>query len=186
MNTKRSALIALPLAALLLAGCGQGGSSKAGFLSGVADMARQKIHENNLRIGSDSGLPKAELTPQGDLLIDGRKIAANAQQHQLLLNYRHVLESIASEGLDVGMQGADLAGKAVSETVSGVVSGREDEAKQRVREQAEQVKDSARDLCKKLPDLLKAQEELAAAMPEFKPYARMTPGKLKDCQAKLD
>jgi hypothetical protein len=184
MNTQRSLFVALPLAALLLAGCGQGGSSKGGFLSGVSGMARQKILENNMEIHGDSGLPKAELTPQGDLLIDGRKIAADAKQHELLLKYRHVLESIAIEGVDVGMQGADLAGKAVSETVSGALSGHADEAKEHVRAEAEQVKNSARDLCKKLPDLLNAQNELAAAMPEFKPYARMTPDKLKKCEVK--
>jgi hypothetical protein len=184
MNTHRKLFLALPLAALLLAGCGQGGSSKGGFLSGVSDMARQKILENNMQIGGSNGAPKAELTPQGDLIIDGRKVAANAQQHELLLKYRHVLESIAIEGVDVGMQGANLAGNAVRETVSGALSGHSDEAKERVREQAEQVRTSARDLCKKLPDLLNAQNELAAAMPEFKPYARMTPDKLKKCDAK--
>ena len=145
-------------------------------------MARQKITENNLQIGSGSGLPKAELTPQGDLLIDGRKIAANANQHELLLKYRHVLESIAIEGVDVGMQGAQLAGNAVQEAVSGATSGNSDAAKAHIKAEAEQVKNSARDLCKKLPDLLSAQNELAAAMPEFKPYARMTPDKLKNCK----
>lgn len=181
MNTKRNFFLAVPLAALLLAGCGQDGSPKGGFLSGVSDMARQKIRENNLQIHGDNGLPKAELTPQGDLLIDGRKIAADARQHELLLKYRHVLESIAIEGVDVGMQGANLAENAVRETVSGALSGHSDEAKEHVRAEAEQVKTSARGLCEKLPELLSAQNDLAAALPEFKPYARMTPDKLKNC-----
>ena len=187
MNSKRSLLIVLPLVALLVAGCGQFGSNDSsgshGMLSGIADMARKKIAEQNIEIGGDSGLPKAELTPQGDLLIDGRKIAANANQHALLLKYRQLLESIAVEGVDVGVQGANLAGKAVHEALSSAVSGKSKDTEDRVKSDAEKVKASARTLCEKLPALLSSQQELAAALPEFRPYARMTAADMKDCNA---
>lgn len=188
MNAKRSFLIVIPLLALLAAGCDRFGSNDSsgshGMLSGLADMARKKIAEQNLEIGSDSGLPRAVLTPQGDLLIDGRKVAANASQHALLLKYRQMLESISVEGVDVGVQGANLAGKAMHEALSNAVSGKSKDAEDRVKSEAEQVKASARTLCGHLPALLSSQQQLAAAMPEFRPYARMTPADLKHCDTR--
>ena len=130
--------------------------------------------------GSDDR-PKAEITPQGDLLIEGRKVPANAEQHALLVQYRKQVEGVASAGMDIGVQGAELGVKAATEAIKGIFSGDPDGVEQRVEAEAEQIKASARKLCDQLPSMLQTQASLAAAMPEFKPYATMTQEDIDDC-----
>lgn len=130
---------------------------------------------------SDDTRPKAEITPQGELLIDGRKIEANAQQHALLLQYRKQIEAVAGAGMDIGVQGAELGVKAATEAIKGIFSGNPDDVEQRVEAEAEQIKLSARKLCDQLPAMLETQTALAAAMPEFRPYATMDEDDIDDC-----
>lgn len=142
-------------------------------------------HHNGITVTNDEdpndGRPKAEITPQGDLLIDGRKIEANAQQHALLLQYRKQIEGVAGAGMDIGVQGAELGVKAATEAIKGIFSGNPDDVEQRVEAEAEQIKLSARKLCDQLPAMLETQTALAAAMPEFRPYATMDQSDIDDC-----
>lgn len=161
------------------------------------DKAREKVRNENIsisgdfhiggpdvRIGDvhrDSGLPKAEITPQGDLLIEGRKVAVDPAQHALLVDYRGRIEQIAFTGMDIGVQGADLAGKAIGEAFAGIFSGKTDEIEQRVEAEADAIKASARQLCDQLPALYQTQQALAASLPEFRPYATMDQDDIDDC-----
>jgi len=142
-------------------------------------------NHNGITVTTDEdpndGRPKAEITPQGDMLIDGRKIEANAQQHALLLQYRRQIEAVASAGMDIGVQGAELGVKAATEAIKGIFSGNPDDVEQRVEAEAEQIKLSARKLCDQLPAMLETQTALAAAMPEFRPYATMDQDDIDDC-----
>jgi hypothetical protein len=142
-------------------------------------------HHNGITVTTDEdandGRPKAEITPQGDLLIDGRKIEANAQQHALLLQYRRQIEAVAGAGMDIGVQGAELGVRAATEAIKGIFSGNPDDVEQRVEAEAEQIKLSARKLCDQLPAMLETQTALAAAMPQFRPYATMDQGDIDDC-----
>lgn len=163
------------------------------------DKARAKLATENIDLadfhvdGNDRGVviiddgskddsrPKAELTPQGDLLIEGRKIEANPEQHALLVQYRKQVEGVAHAGMDIGVQGAELGVKAATEAIKGIFSGNTDDVEQRVEAEAEQIKLAARKLCDQLPAMLDTQTKLAAAMPEFKPYATMDQGDIDDC-----
>ena len=101
----------------------------------------------------------------------------------LLVKYRQQLEKIARDGVAIGMQGVDLAGKAVSTALSGIVSGNSAETNARIESEAGKIKTSARQLCADLPALLSTQQELAAALPEIRPYAKMTADDSKDCHS---
>jgi hypothetical protein len=142
-------------------------------------------HHNGITVTTDEdpndGRPKAEITPQGDLLIDGRRIEANTQQHALLLEYRKQIEAVAGAGMDIGVQGAELGVKAATEAIKGIFSGNPEDVEQRVEAEAEQIKLSARKLCDQLPAMLETQTALAAAMPEFRPYATMDQDDIDDC-----
>jgi hypothetical protein len=142
-------------------------------------------NHNGVSVSTDEdandGRPKAEITPQGELLIDGRKIEANARQHALLLQYRKQIEAVAGAGMDIGVQGAELGVKAATEAIKGIFSGNPDDVEQRVEAEAEQIKLSARKLCDQLPAMLETQTALAAAMPEFRPYATMDQDDVDDC-----
>lgn len=126
--------------------------------------------------------PKAEITPAGELLIDGRKVAANAQQQALLKEYRGHVEKIALAGMDVGVAGADLGMKAATEAIGAVFSGNGDQVEQRMEAEAKRIEAAAMTLCGYLPAMLDTQDRLAAAMPEFRPYATMDQADVDDCR----
>lgn len=142
----------------------------------------------NVRVGGESrpGTPKAELTPQGDLLVDGKKVAVDASQQALLKRYRGQVEQVALAGMEIGVQGADLAGKAVTEAIGGIFNGNSDGIEQRVEAQADGIKAAARALCGHLPALYETQQALAASVPEFKPYATMEQSDIDDCMKDTD
>lgn len=126
--------------------------------------------------------PKAEITPTGDLLIEGKAVAINNDQRALLLEHRAHIISIAESGMEIGVQGADLAAKAMGEAVKGIFSGKsEQEIEKTVEAEAASIKQSATKLCALLPAMLGSQQKLAVAVPEFKPYATMTQEDIDEC-----
>ncbi len=146
----------------------------------ATDEARKELATGNIEISKDQQT-KAEITPQGDLLIQGKQITANAEQRKLLLEYRGHIAGIATAGIDIGLQGADLAGKAVGEALKGVLTGNTDQIEQKIEAEAEGIEKAALQLCKLLPAMKVTQDKLAAAMPEFKPYATMDQSDVDDC-----
>ncbi len=187
---RHSLLFAALLAASTLSACSDKGSSGADpgepktmigkVVKQATDEARKELATGNIRISKDRQ-PKAEITPEGDLLIGGKLVTASADQRKLLLEYRGHIAGIASAGIDIGLQGADLAGKAVGEALKGVLTGNTDQIEQRIEAEAEGIEKAAVQLCKLLPAMKATQDELAAAMPEFKPYATMDQSDVDDC-----
>jgi len=135
----------------------------------------------HFQIGHASDGSKAQLTPTGDLLIDGKPVPVNAQQRAMLLDYRRQIIAVAETGMAIGVKGADLGGKAVLETFSGLMHGNADEAGKRIEAQAKVIEAEAHQICTQLPPLLDTQQRLAASLPEFKPYANMTRADVDDC-----
>lgn len=126
--------------------------------------------------------PKAEITPKGDLLIEGKAVAINADQRVLLMEYRSHIIGVAESGMEIGVQGADLATKAVGEAFKGLLSGKsEQEIEKTVEAEAAKIKKSAAKLCGRLPGMMASQQKVAAALPEFRPYATMTQDDIDDC-----
>lgn len=139
---------------------------------------------NGLRLGRTTS--KAQITPQGELLIDGKPVAATPEQRQLLLDYRHRIIGIAEAGMAIGTQGADLGMHAAGAALSGVFSGKSDaEIEAAIKPQTDRIQAAALELCKRLPDLRAAQQQLATAMPAFKPYATMTQEDVQDCDKNI-
>ncbi|HEV7123473.1 MAG TPA: hypothetical protein VGN24_08605 [Rhodanobacter sp.] len=140
------------------------------------------VHFGDSRNHGRDSLPKAEITPQGDLLIAGTKVAATPAQHALLVDYRAQIVSIAEAGMDIGTQGADLGIHAAKAAIWGALSGKNDKAiEASIKPQTDKIQAAALKLCKRLPELLSSQQNLAAAMPEFRPYARMEQKDVDDC-----
>ncbi|MGB3271052.1 MAG: hypothetical protein WBA65_13970 [Rhodanobacter sp.] len=150
------------------------------------ELATKNIDVDTVHIGKTlrqgRTTSKAQITPQGDLLIDGEKVAATPEQHQMLLDYRQRIIDIAEAGMAIGTQGADLGMHAASAALSGVFSGKSDaEIEAAIKPQTDRIQAAALELCKRLPDLRAAQQQLATAMPAFKPYATMTQEDVQDC-----
>lgn len=130
----------------------------------------------------DDNRPPAEITPGGDLLVDGRKVAVTEDQRAMLLEYRAHVVGVAENGMEIGVQGADLAARAMGEAFKGLFSGRsEQEIEKSVEAEAAKIKLSAAKLCNRLPAMLASQQQLAAALPAFRPYATMTQADIDDC-----
>jgi hypothetical protein len=148
------------------------------------DEARVKLDGENITIsdGDEGGKPKAEITPQGDFLIEGRKIAVNAEQRALLVQYRGQIATIAKAGIDIGMQGADLGVKAAGEALKGILSGDTKGVEAHVEKESAKIEAATMKLCDHMPAMLATQRALAEKLPEFKPYATMTQRDIDDCR----
>ena len=159
--------------------------------------ARKELREGNLSINgnmdiningkhygkSESHLPKAEISPSGDLLIEGKAVPVDATQRRQLVTYRNQILGIAEAGMAIGSKGADLAGKAVG-GVFGVIFGGEKGQKDfeaRMEAEGKKIEAEAMKLCTQLPPLLATQQALAASLPAFRPYATMTQDDIDDC-----
>lgn len=206
MNTLRTRLAVALLACLpLLAACNrqpdppapagnEPTSALGGLVKKATDQARENLSKNNIslsddfsiningrRVGRTGGQPKAEITPQGDLLIQDKTVAITPAQRALLLQYRRHLIGLAEAGMDIGVQGADLGMKAASEAIRGVFGGDTTQSEQRVEAEASKIEAAALRLCQQLPPLLATQQALAASLPAFKPYATMDQSDVDDC-----
>lgn len=146
----------------------------------ATNKAREEMATKNISI-SRSGTPKAEITPAGDLLIEGKPVEVNAEQRELLLQYRGQIIKVAEAGIDIGVQGANLGMKAAGEALKGIFSGNTDEIEARVNEEARQIEANARKICEQMPAMRDTQQALAAVLPAFQPYARMDQNDIDDC-----
>jgi hypothetical protein len=129
----------------------------------------------------DDGRPRGEITPQGDLLVDGKPVAIDASQRALLLDYRGEVIAIAEAGIAIGGKGVGLAESALKQAAGAIFSGQTDEMERSIEAEAQKLESEARVLCTKLPAMLETQQQLAASLPEFKPYATMTQADIDDC-----
>ena len=180
-------------------------SSTDGFITrttrNALDKARRDLAQNNIsvggsgaggvtisgfRFGGDDGrtssLPKAEISPAGDFLVDGRTVAIDAAQRELLLAHRANIVAIAEAGIAIGMQGAQLGAEAAKGAITSLLSGKSAEFEARMEAEGEKMEAEAAKLCDHLPALLASQQALAAALPAFQPYATMDATDVDDCR----
>ncbi|MCH6481992.1 YggN family protein [Pseudoxanthomonas sp. LH2527] len=147
--------------------------------------AREKLARENISLNRNESqsLPKAEITPAGELLIEGKPVATTPEQKALVLAYRGELLGVVGDGMAIGMEGARVGIDAAASALKGVLAGQSgDEIGQQVGEQAKaKIKPMVAQLCTRLPGLLGAQQALATALPEFKPYASMDQSDVDDC-----
>ncbi|WP_448134001.1 DUF2884 family protein [Stenotrophomonas rhizophila] len=146
----------------------------------ATDKARKELAQGNIKISNDQS-DKAEITPQGELLINGKTVSTTASQRALLLDYRKQVEAIAGAGMDIGVAGANLGVKAAGEALKGIFSGDTNGIEERVNAEASKIEAQAKQLCTLLPGMMAKQQALAAAVPEFKPYATMDQSDIDDC-----
>ncbi|GAB2502263.1 hypothetical protein GCM10027084_15890 [Pseudoxanthomonas sangjuensis] len=163
--------------------------------------ARTELETENLEVGNgfhfgkdgkrkpphDEKLPKAEISPQGDFLIDGKAVAVNAVQRQQLLGYRGLIIDIAKDGIDAGEHAAMAAIEAADTSLFGlIVGGLTGSLERRVERTVKQhVEPMVRRICRRLPDVLASQQQLAASLPQFRPYATLEADDVEDCENDL-
>ncbi|WP_369039164.1 hypothetical protein [Stenotrophomonas maltophilia] len=163
------------------------GKSVAEATSGVGqtvknamDDARKDIAQGNIKVSADQQ-PRAEITPDGHLLIAGKDVPTSDAQRRQLLEYRGHVVAIAMDGMDVGLAGAKLGASAAGEALKGIFSGDSEGVEKRINAEAARIEAQAKRICERLPAMLASQQALAAALPAFKPYATMDQGDVDDC-----
>lgn len=163
------------------------GKSVAEATSGVGqtvkeamDDTRKDIAQGNIKISADKQ-PRAEITPDGRLLIGGKEVPADEAQRRQLLEYRGHVVAIAMDGMDVGLAGAKLGASAAGEALKGIFSGDSEGIEKRINAEAEKIEAQAKRICNRMPAMLASQQALAASLPAFRPYATMDQSDVDDC-----
>ena len=199
MSIHKLPLVCIASVLVGLAACSAGQSSSSDFSSAstssstidqaidhALDRADAKLSTKNITVSNNDGAtgqPKAEITPQGDFLIEGKPVALTPAQRTEMLAYRKQLVEIARQGIAIGKQGATLGMNAAGAAIAGVFSGEsEQQIRQRVEAKASGIRAAAAKICARLPDLMTSQQKLAVDVPAFKPYATMTQNDIDDCR----
>ena len=147
--------------------------------------------QDNLQFGKqskarhrDADRVAAAITPQGDLLIDGKPQEIDAGQRRQLLAYRGLVVEIAKVGIDIGQKSAEAALDAVDGSwVSLMFSAMSGSLERRIeRTVREQVEPGVRGICRMLPRVMDSQQRLAASLPQFRPYATLEREDVADCE----
>lgn len=163
--------------------------------------ARRELDTGNLQLGdslrfgtsdarashADRALPQAEITPQGDFLIEGRPVAIDRHQRQELLLYRGEVIAIAKAGIDIGERSAQAALDAVDRGLFSLMFGAMTGSLERRIEKTvrETVEPGVRQICLSLPALRDRQQRLSVTLPAFRPYATLEAGDVEDCENEL-
>ncbi|MFT3896287.1 MAG: hypothetical protein QM719_01075 [Thermomonas sp.] len=177
-------------------------------VAGDLDDARQEVHaemaqerakldsENlsldGLHFGKDDkrgtakrkSQTKGEITPAGDLLVDGKAIAIDASQRRQLLDYRTQVIGIARTGIDAGEHAAmlalDLTNVSMFRLIVGGLTG---SLERRVEASVKRdIGPAVLQICRQLPRLRDSQQALAASVPEFRPYVTLEADDVADCE----
>lgn len=149
----------------------------------VTREVREGLATGNIDFGGKrDGDSDAEITPAGDLVIDGKPVEIDAAERALLLEYRAHVAEVAMAGARIGLQGADLATSAMGQAFRGVLGGDTEGMEARIEAEAEKIKVEATKLCDHLQPMLDTQQALAASIPELVPYATMTQDDIDDCR----
>jgi hypothetical protein len=85
--------------------------------------------------------------------------------------------------MQLGLQGAELGVGAAATALGGALSGKDaGQIEAEVQARAAGLKQAAAQLCDRLPALMLAGQALAAAVPEFAPYASINDKTIADCR----
>lgn len=156
--------------------------------------ARKELETGNLQLNDslrfggrhhdESTLPGAEITPEGDLLIDGKAQRIDAGQRRQLLAYRKQVVAVALSGIETGQVAAEAALDAVDGSWIGLVFGAMTGSLERRVERVvkQQVEPTVLAICRQLPALRESQQQLASSLPQFQPYATLEPRDIEDCE----
>ena len=173
MRVKHSPAIAIVLT-VALAGTACGEQTRDAIEEAVTE-ARKELHEEPIDLSRDGVEGEAELTPAGDLLIDGKPVPMDAAQRAAALAYREKLVAVADAGLMVGQQGAALGGEAAKLALGALFGGSDvdsDEIERKIEAEAEKIKTSGRALCRHARALEVEQARFVELVPAFAPYAQ--------------
>ena len=115
---------------------------------------------------------EARVTPTGNLYVAGRPVAVNASQRAMLRKYNAGIHDIETRGLEIGKSALKLVGGMLDTLVDAALAGEDDAAiEARARATTEPIKEQGRELCQVAQAEHDLQDQIAAQLPAFRPYA---------------
>lgn len=161
--------------------------------------ARQDLDTENLQVSdgmhignmgkrrnqrSNAEIPRAEITRQGDFLIEGKAQQVDVSQRRQLLAYRLLVIEIAKAGIDIGENTTDAVlkevdGHWVGLLFSAMTGGLERRVERTVKQE---VEPAMRGICRLLPKVMSSQQRLASRLPQFRPYATLEQKDIDGCE----
>jgi hypothetical protein len=147
---------------------------------------RIQLSNGNVTIRTESA-PDAVINANGDLQIDQHPVAINDAQRALLKSYHDNAMMILTDGLATGKAGAALGQEAAKSVLTNLANGNPDKIQQDIDAKTRPLKEAALKICTDLGDVKQNQDQLAAALPAFKPYGNVVGSDdVDDCKKDKD
>ncbi len=128
------------------------------------------------------GRTDAIVSASGTLSIAGTPVTVNVVQAQIAARYFASALALRNDAMKTGAAGASTAATAIASVAEGLASGNPDSIDAKVNASAAKVEAAANRVCADVRALAQAQNELAAALPQFKPYATIAAHEVNDCK----
>lgn len=129
------------------------------------------------------GLADAVVTASGDLNIAGKPVILNAAQVQIAARYFASAMQLRNDAVKTGAAGVSTATTAIASVAEGLASGNPDSIDARVNASAAKVDAAANRVCADVRALTQVQNDLAAALAQFQPYATIAAHEVNDCKS---
>lgn len=114
-----------------------------------------------------AGSPQATIHADGTFAINAKTIATTPAERGLLARYNQSVRSVHDTGLAMGKAGIGMAVKALVPSASSAGDG----AGKATGTDAVRMGKLSHDICRATADIRAAQDQLAAQLEAFKPYA---------------
>jgi hypothetical protein len=140
--------------------------------SNITGLSHGRLHLGNgdVTIRAD-GAPDAVINADGSLQIDQHPIAINDAQRSLLKSYHDNTMLILTDGLATGKAGAALGEDAAKSVLTHLADGSPDKIQQDIDAKTKPLMAAALKICADLGNIKNSQDQLAASLAAFKPYA---------------
>jgi hypothetical protein len=128
------------------------------------------------------GRADAIVSASGALSIAGTPVTVDAAQAQIAARYFASAIALRNDAVKTGAAGASTAATAITSVAVGLASGNPDSIDAKVNASAAKVEAAANRVCADVLALTQAQDDLAASLPQFKPYATIAAHEANDCK----
>lgn len=143
----------------LIAGCDIDMSADTTMMNGAI-----VLKDNHVVLSPDKQ-PKASIDSSGNLTIDDKTVSVTPAQQALLMAYYMNVVDVHNTGINMAKAGGKVAIQSLAH--AGSAGKSEDKAK----DATQQLVDLSMNICKDTAGIKTVQDQLAAQLPAFKPYA---------------
>jgi hypothetical protein len=124
------------------------------------------------------GAPNAMINAKGELQVGDKTVTTTPSEQGLLALYYESIADVHDTGTEMGKVGAGMGKNALEDKLSGKSK---EETDKDAENGAAQLKTLAKKMCQDQINIQSVQNQLAAQLPDFKPYGNIFNDKEKSC-----